>query len=239
MDAIEQRVADLLNARRNELGDLKGHKLGVWSQRHVKERETQGGAICPGCAADRSFTESDDWFRIFGIDVVAARLDDLFRAKPCGCVAPVRRKVGRDITIAYGENFETPSARKRKAMEIVNKAFGTVRSDKEHQDFEGEEPTNARAQQFNREWVEAQPEAGQAQQDLTATMLPEVEALRAQVASLKSSLHYVVGKMLESTALVVGLALERDELRAQVERMAKDKQPQLRSERRVLVDIDD
>lgn len=135
----------------------------------------------------------------------------------------------RDITIVYGEPFATPSARKQRAMEIVNKAFGTVRDDEEHQDFEGEEPTNARAQQFNREWHEAQHSQDK---ERIQALEHEVEKQRRQLVDLGNS-------YLQLSANYLAVLSERGLLRAQVERMAKDKQPTLRSERRVLVDIED
>jgi hypothetical protein len=125
---------------------------------------------------------------------------------------------------------ETTRMRELQARELLNKALGagTVRTHEEHQaDFEGEEePTDARAQRFNREWHEAQHTQDQ----------ERIQALEGEINTLRRRLEQGYSYCERWHMPIV---TERDELKAQLERVLKDRQPQLRSERRVLVDIDE
>jgi molecular chaperone GrpE (heat shock protein) len=107
-------------------------------------------------------------------------------------------------------------ARKENRIALVNRALvaGTVRTNEEHQtDFEGEEPTNANAQHFNREWFEARHVENS----------EHVQALRAQVEEL--------------TRLCNVWTLKNQQLRKQIESMAKRAQQE--RQHVVLVDIQD
>lgn len=153
---IDQDIAARLTQRRQELGDLQGPGLYVWSHRDVLTRTTTVGAKCVLCLDARWFSESDDYFEILGPGEAASRLDGLFRARPCNCIRPPR-----NISIVVGDQFvnDSPRTRKERAMSVVNKALEqralVVKDEPKGHDFLEEEPTS---EQFNREWVSAVPD---------------------------------------------------------------------------------
>jgi uncharacterized Zn finger protein (UPF0148 family) len=104
-----------------------------------------------------------------------------------------------------------------------NGLFGTVSTNEEHQeDFEGEEPTQDAREHFDREWSEARHVEDQ----------ERIKGLQQEVAVLKCS-----NAMLSISN--AALKLSHGALKLQLERVLKEKQPTLRSERRVLVDVQD
>lgn len=139
-----------------------------------------------------------------------------------------------DKAIVYGEPFtyDAPRTRHERAIALLGKGRDRLYSadNEEHQaDFEGEEPTHdSHAQRFNREHEEARHQDGErikALEERIAQLTKERDELRRQ---------FVVEKT--AKAILQWLCNEQAK---QLEDLLKAKQPTLRSEHVILVDIQD